>query len=175
MAKGAKKRLEENKKRLQVLLYVIFGSAGFHAVLRFGVFRSSVTWFSYLMFVLTSLIAVIMRSFLSSLAEPSYNSSFEVVDGGVDLSKGGLVSYYKDILYICCATLVLASFSGYFWLILLVIPGAAVYFLLTKFIIPFMQRPSQEDLQSEMMQDEGMRKKMEKAQKRQERRRIKYK
>jgi len=66
-----------------------------------------------------------------------------------DLSKvsGSLTEYTFDIIYIECVVQIGSIISSYFWLLLLVIPGFAIYKLYFSIIQPYL---SSRDIMSQM-------------------------
>lgn len=95
---GAKKRIEENKRRLRLL--IIWLAVGLAAqVLNLAV-RGFQTWRFIGLLATVSVNAFTYQS-ISALAAPVYDpSSGELLDGGADLDMKGFCGYYHDVLYI---------------------------------------------------------------------------
>ncbi len=98
---GAKKRAEENKRRLSTLrIIIVVASISFLAA-RLLIFRHSTTWAHWLGWAVTLAVHGLAYWTIAAVASPTYDSATgELLDGGGDLSKGGLQSYYHDLLYI---------------------------------------------------------------------------
>ena len=52
---------------------------------------------------------------------PTYGERGELIDGGADLTLGGITAAYFDAIYIAAFVQVTAVLSGKFWLVLLVV------------------------------------------------------
>jgi hypothetical protein len=64
---------------------------------------------------------------LAFIAGPSYDESGALVDGGADLTIGGMSSYYHDIVYVAVFLLLATALvSDWFWFIGLVVRCYAV-------------------------------------------------
>ncbi|CAA2996614.1 transmembrane protein 208-like isoform X2 [Olea europaea var. sylvestris] len=144
---GAKKRREENTRHMRNLLRLILASNAIYLVIRLGIFHSSFTWKHWAGLILTSLAYVIPYKQLSSMAEPSYSDDGELLDGGFDMSTGGICGYLHDIIYITCFVQVTSIISEKFWYLYLVIPGFAAYqlFGLVKGFLPHGSDGAEED------------------------------
>lgn len=99
---GAKKRAEENAKRIAALRMVL--AAGFVCqLLRLALLWSKgqpLTW-PVTGTTLTILVAWFCFSGIAAFAAPVYDrQTGELIDGGADLSMGGMCAYYHDVLYI---------------------------------------------------------------------------
>ncbi|CAA2998792.1 transmembrane 208 homolog [Olea europaea subsp. europaea] len=95
---GAKKRKEENTRHMRNLLRLILASNAIYLVIRVGIFHSSFTWKHWAGLILTSLAYVIPYKQLSAMAKPSYGDDGELLDGGFDMSTGGICGY-RDSLH----------------------------------------------------------------------------
>ncbi|KAL2481082.1 Protein of unknown function (DUF788) [Abeliophyllum distichum] len=144
---GAKKRKEENTRHMRNLLRLILASNVIYLVIRVGIFHSSFTWKHWAGLILTSLAYVIPYKQLSAMAKPSYSDDGELLDGGFDMSTGGICGYLHDIIYITCFVQVSSIISEKFWYIYLVIPGFAAYQLwgLVKGFLPHGSEGAEED------------------------------
>mmetsp|Transcript_12543 Transcript_12543/g.27052 ORF Transcript_12543/g.27052 Transcript_12543/m.27052 type:complete len:173 (+) Transcript_12543:104-622(+) len=167
---GAKKRLEENRKRIQILRIILAAGVITYVAIRLIVFGKHVVWWHYAGLVLTALVEYVSFSGISAFAEPVYNDKGELIDGGSDLSMGGMCGYYHDLIYISVFVQISASFSNWFWLVYLLVPGYGLYKLFQKIIYPYFLAPKE----SEPVIDEATRKKFEKAEKRAQRRAQKW-
>ncbi|KAH6772301.1 transmembrane protein [Perilla frutescens var. hirtella] len=157
---GAKKRKEENIRHMKTLLRLIIASNAIYVVLRMGVFYSSFTWKHWFGLILTSLAYVIPYQQLAAMAKPAYTEDGELLDGGFDMSTGGICGYLHDVIYVTCFVQLSSIISEKFWYIYLVIPGFAAYklFGLVKGFLPHGSEGDDED--------EKTRKKREKMEKR---------
>lgn len=72
------------------LSLVSFLIQAIYVVLRMGVFYSSFTWKHLLGLILTSLAYVIPYQQLAAMAKPAYTDDGELLDGGFDMSTGGI-------------------------------------------------------------------------------------
>ncbi|KAL7093217.1 hypothetical protein ACP275_11G029500 [Erythranthe tilingii] len=157
---GAKKRREENARHMKTLLRVIIASNAVYLVIRMVVFYSSFTWKHWAGLILTSLAYVIPYQQLAAMAQPSYSGDGDLLDGGFDMSTGGMCGYLHDVIYITCFVQLSSIISEKFWYIYLVIPGFAAYQLF-GLIRGFMPQGSEEG-----EEDDKTRKKREKMEKR---------
>jgi hypothetical protein len=162
---GAKKRAEDNARTLQRLSIFIVVCAGVHAAVRLWLKASTATWSSWAGLAGTVLVQGFCYLSIAAVARPVYTNGV-LVDGGADLSKGA-ISYYFDVLYVTGFVQVLASFTFYGWYLYLVVPIYGGYMLTTKVIMPMFAK------QKEVEVDPATLKKLEKAEKRSERRRVK--
>ncbi|KAK6127003.1 hypothetical protein DH2020_039252 [Rehmannia glutinosa] len=157
---GAKKRKEENARHMKTLLRIILASNVIYLVIRIGVFYSSFTWKHWAGLILTSLAYVIPYQQLAAMAKPAYTDDGELLDGGFDMSTGGICGYLHDVIYITCFVQLSSIISEKFWYIYLVIPGFAAYQLF-GLVRGFMSQGSEGG-----EEDEKTRKKREKMEKR---------
>jgi hypothetical protein len=175
MAKGnAKKRAEENIARLSLLRKVVLGAVVSHAAIRLAWFRASAIWWvHYPLFATAASSAWFCYASLAHIGAPTYDASGALVDGGADLSLGGMSSYYHDVVYVSSFALFATAFvSDWFWLVGLVIPGFATYKLWADIILPWIFTPTaeEEEANARMHETKEQRKKREKQEKRAERR-----
>ncbi|KAI7998762.1 Transmembrane protein 208 [Camellia lanceoleosa] len=153
---GAKKRKEENSRRLKNLLRFIIFSNVFYLVVRAGIFHSTFKWKHWVGFMLTFFAYVIPYQQLAMMAKPTYSESGELEDGGFDLTTDGVCGYLHDVIYITGFVQLTTIISEKFWYIYLVIPAFAAYKLL-GFVRGFMSLGSKGP-----EEDEKSRKKTEK-------------
>ncbi|KAL6539658.1 hypothetical protein OROHE_011429 [Orobanche hederae] len=157
---GAKKRKEENARHMRFLIRLIIASNVIYLVIRSGVFYSSFTWKHLAGLILTSIAYIIPYQQLAAMAKPAYNDEGDLIDGGFDMSTGGICGYLHDVIYITCFVQLSSIISEKFWYIYLVIPGFAAYqlFGLVKGFLAHSSEGAAED--------EKTRKKREKMEKR---------
>ncbi|KAI5066935.1 hypothetical protein GOP47_0017463 [Adiantum capillus-veneris] len=98
---------------------------------------------------------------LAKMAKASYDESGELIDGGFDMSGGGLASYLHDVLYITMFVQLSSILSDKFWFVYLVIPAFAFYKLWQLVLYPYIFQSSSED----DTEDAKARKKREKMEK----------
>lgn len=59
-------------------------------------------------------------------AEPIYDASGQLVDGGADLSMGGMCSYYHDLIYLATIVQVASIFTDRIWWSFLLVSSPSV-------------------------------------------------
>ncbi|KAL2898035.1 hypothetical protein RDABS01_039817 [Bienertia sinuspersici] len=178
---GAKKRKEENARHMSNLLrliigcnplrmssfaaaaaeYVSFAAAAddvivAYILVRMGFYYSSLSWKHLIGLILTSIAYGIPYKQLASMANPTYTDDGELMDGGFDMSTGGICGYLHDIIYITGFVQITSLISDKFWYTYLVIPAFAAY-KASGFIKGFLSHDSEG-----MEEDENTRKKREK-------------
>lgn len=90
------------------------------------------------------------------MAKPAYSDNGELIDGGFDMSTGGVCGYLHDIIYITSFVQIASLISDKFWYTYLVIPAFGAY-QASGFIKGFLSQGSEG-----MEEDEKTRKKREK-------------
>lgn len=140
---SAKKRVEDNRKRISLLFYIILGSAGAHILIRLILLRGSATRWTYItalgslgtqLFLFSSLRSMasmcieeclmrLMCCLTPSLqhAAPTYSMRGELLDGGVDLKMAGVCEYMQDIIYLLALAQLLGMLTSWAWLLMLVV------------------------------------------------------
>ncbi|KAF4390166.1 hypothetical protein G4B88_005084 [Cannabis sativa] len=156
---GAKKRKEENSRHITNLRRLIIACNAIYFVFRMLIFHSSFTWKHWIGLGVTSAAYFLPYKQLDQMANPSYTDDGELLDGGFDMSTGGVCGYLHDIIYITSFVQVASIISGKFWYIYLVIPAFGVY-QCSGFIKQIFSRGSEGDVE-----DEKSRKKREKLEK----------
>lgn len=71
-------------------LYVVFVLQAIYVVVRMGIMHSSFTWKHWIGLMVTSAAYFFPYNQLSSMAKPVYSDNGELLDGGFDLSTGGV-------------------------------------------------------------------------------------
>jgi len=98
---------------------------------RFFYFGNTVSWFTILMSLITTIAYGVTYWLITSQARPTYNEANELVSGGGDLNAKGLIEYQFDIIYITIIVQLLVAFiSDWFWAIYAIIPiyaGVKIY------------------------------------------------
>ncbi|XP_010268422.1 PREDICTED: transmembrane protein 208 homolog [Nelumbo nucifera] len=156
---GAKKRKEENTRHMARLLRLIIVCNAIYILVRMLIFYSTVTWKHWVGLLVTSMAYVFPYQQLAEMANPTYTDDGELIDGGFDMSTGGVCGYLHDVIYITSFVQLMSIISGKFWYTYLVIPAFGAYklFGLTK---GFLSHGSEE-----AVEDEKGRKKREKMEK----------
>ncbi|GAU34101.1 hypothetical protein TSUD_255970 [Trifolium subterraneum] len=117
---GAKKRKEENIRHMARIRQIIIACNVIYVVIRMLIFHSSFTWKHWVGLVVTSLAYYFPYQQLAKMANPSYADDGELLDGGFDMTTGGVCGYLHDIIYITSFVQVASIISGKFWYIYLV-------------------------------------------------------
>ncbi|KAJ1410310.1 SRP-independent targeting protein [Sesbania bispinosa] len=160
MAKqGAKKRKEENIRHMTRLRYIIIACNVIYVLIRMLIFHSTFTWKHWIGLVVTSVAYLIPYQQLDKMATPAYDEDGELLDGGFDMTTGGVCGYLHDVIYITCFVQVMSIISGKFWYTYLVIPAFGIYQSF-GFIKGFLSHGSEESYE-----DDKTRKKREKMEK----------
>lgn len=145
---GPKKRKEENEKHMKRLQQLIVTVSAIHILVRLSIFFSSFTWRHWVGLVISTLVYKTAFDQIARLAEPTFDSNGQLVDGGADLNMGGMCSYLHDIIYITAFVQIASIASDWFWLAYLVIPGFALWKLWQHVLYPYLfikAEPGQED------------------------------
>ncbi|CAN6253859.1 unnamed protein product [Urochloa humidicola] len=106
------------------------------------------------------LLRIILISNLASMAKPVYSDNGELLDGGFDLSTGGVCEYLYDVIYITVFVQLMSIISEKFWWTYLVIPAFAGYKIFGLLRGTFFSGGSEGEVE-----DEKTRKKREKMEK----------
>ncbi|CAJ2633655.1 unnamed protein product [Trifolium pratense] len=118
---GAKKRKEENTRHMARIRRIIIACNVIYVVIRMLIFHSSFTWKHWIGLVVTSLAYYFPYQQLAKMANPSYADDGELLDGGFDMTTGGVCGYLHDVIYITSFVQVASIISGKFWYIYLVV------------------------------------------------------
>ncbi|XP_022751637.1 transmembrane protein 208 homolog [Durio zibethinus] len=160
MAKqGAKKRKEENTRHMANLRRLIIACNIIYILVRMLIFHSSFTWKHWVGLLLTSVAFFIPYQQLAQMAKPAYADDGELLDGGFDMSTGGICGYLHDVIYITSFVQLTSIISEKFWYTFLVIPAFGAYKSF-GFIRGFLSQGSEGEVE-----DEKTRKKREKMEK----------
>lgn len=156
---GAKKRKEENARHMANLRRLIIACNVIYVLVKMVIFHSSFTWKHWVGLVLTSVAYAIPYKQLANMAQPDYADDGDLLDGGFDMSTGGVCGYLHDVIYITSFVQLMSIISGKFWYTYLVIPAFGAYKSF-GIIRGFLPQGSEGD-----MEDEKTRKKREKLEK----------
>ncbi|KAB2600317.1 transmembrane protein 208-like [Pyrus ussuriensis x Pyrus communis] len=97
------------------------------------IFYSSFTWKNWVALLLTSLAYYFPYQQLAQMANPSCGDDGELLDGGFDMTTGGVCGYLHDVIYITGFVQVMSIISGKFWYTYLLVRS---HFLLHCMYIP---------------------------------------
>ncbi|OMP03958.1 hypothetical protein COLO4_10074 [Corchorus olitorius] len=153
---GAKKRKEENTRHMANLRRLIVACNVIYVLVRVLIFHSSFTWKHWVGLLLTSAAYFFPYQQLAQMAKPTYAHDGDLLDGGFDMSTGGICGYLHDVIYITSFVQVASIISDKFWYTYLVIPAFGAYQSF-GFIKGFLSHGSEGDVE-----DEKTRKKREK-------------
>ncbi|KAH9734249.1 hypothetical protein KPL71_017300 [Citrus sinensis] len=126
---GAKKRKEENARHMEKLRRLIIACNVIYFVVRMIILHSTFTWKHWVGLVLTSVAYAIPYQQLSAMAKPTYTDDGELIDGGFDMSTGGICGYLHDVIYITSFVQVMSILSEKFWYTYLVVRFIYLNFL----------------------------------------------
>ena len=119
---NAKRRADENAARMKLLFRLLVGAIVVFALVRLVLYRATARWWHCGLFATAAGSGWFCYSSLAFIAAPAYDSSGALIDGGADLSIGGMSSYYHDVIYVAVFLLVsTALVSDWFWLVGLVV------------------------------------------------------
>jgi len=93
--------------------------------------HSSFTWKHWIGLMLTSAAYFLPYKQLVSMAKPVYSDNGELLDGGFDLSTGGICEYLYDVIYITVFVQLMSIISEKFWWTYLVVRQHTPYDFLT--------------------------------------------
>eukprot|EP00850_Spirogloea_muscicola_P015069 SM000112S24011 [mRNA] locus=s112:435233:436362:- [translate_table: standard] len=148
---GAKRRKDDNERRLRQLRLLILAANAAYLLLRCALLRASLSWRHLAGLVATSAAYAACYTQLAAIAAPAYDDRGELLDGGFDFALGGLPGYLLDVIYVTAFVQVSSIISDYFWLAYLVIPGFALYKLWQHVLHPyFFQPPPAEGPETEL-------------------------
>ncbi|GBG68991.1 hypothetical protein CBR_g3690 [Chara braunii] len=124
---GAKKRKDENDRHLAWLRKLVIIASAVHMVFRFAVFHASLSWLNWVGLALSLAAYKLCYGGIAYLAQPTYDDNGELIDGGYDLSMGGMCGYYHDIIYITSFVHVMGILSDKVWYVYVAVPVFAAY------------------------------------------------
>ncbi|MBA0583665.1 hypothetical protein Gorai_014513 [Gossypium raimondii] len=145
---GAKKRKEENTRHMANLRHLIIACNVVYVLVRMLIFHSSFTWKHWVGLLLTSVAYFIPYQQLSQMAKPAYSDDGELLDGGFDMSTGGICgsefcflhalnisdlelltscSYLHDVIYITSFVQLMSIISDKFWYTYLVVSSIYLF------------------------------------------------
>jgi len=142
--KGVKQIVEENGTTLKFYRNMIFGTLVTYVGLML-VFGSGFGGWDTFFLVFGVLINGACQYFLMFMAKVIYSEAGGIIDSGVDLNmESGIAEHVKDVIILTSGCQVLAFFSRYFWLLWLLVPLKACYYVWTKVVAPWVFAPAPE-------------------------------
>ncbi|KAK9843173.1 hypothetical protein WJX74_008016 [Apatococcus lobatus] len=163
---GAKRKLEQNKRRLRTLLQLIAVANVVYIVFRLFVFSSTRQTRHSVFLVVTSLMYFFCYRGLQLAADPAYDAQGELTDGGDDLTMGGTCEYLHDGIYLAAFCQLATPFlSDWLWLVFLAVPGYGIYLAWTSILQPYFASPKSKDI-PETEEEKKRREKLERKQQR---------
>ncbi|EGC34199.1 hypothetical protein DICPUDRAFT_153660 [Dictyostelium purpureum] len=161
---AAKKRKQQNDKEMIKLKLIVACTTIPYICYRIFYNKETFggwTMYGYFFIQFLNLLAFYL---INTMCQPTFDQSGELIDGGSDLTMGGLTEYYFDIIYVCAIVQFLGLFSDKSLYLVLIVPIFAGYKLWTSIIQPyFLNRPKQTDAQGDKSKRrEKMEKKAEK-------------
>jgi len=155
--KGAKQIVEENATTLMFYRNMIFGSLATYVALML-ILSSGFTGWDIFFLVFAIIINGACQYFMMFMAKTVYSEAGGLIDSGVDLNmEAGIAEHVKDVIILTSGCQVLSFFSNYFWLLWLLVPLKAMYYVWTKVIAPWVFAPAPEQTPA----DEKKQRKME--------------
>ncbi|KAK4770425.1 hypothetical protein SAY87_030957 [Trapa incisa] len=144
---GAKKRKEENARHINNLRRIIIACNVVYILVRMVIFHSTFTWKHWVGLGITTAAYVFPYLQLASMAKPAYTDDGELLDGGFDMSTGGVCGYLHDVIYITSFVQIASIISGKFWYTYMAIPvfGAYKSFGFIKGFLPGASEGEEED------------------------------
>ncbi|XP_077238213.1 transmembrane protein (DUF788) [Tasmannia lanceolata] len=124
---GAKKRKEQNHRHMNNLFRLILLCNVVFFLVRVVIFHSTMTWKHWVGLLVTSMAYALPYQQLAKMANPTHGDDGELLDGGFDMSTGGVCGYLHDVIYITSFVQLMSIFSGKFWYTYLLIPGFGIY------------------------------------------------
>ncbi|EYC18096.1 hypothetical protein Y032_0028g1673 [Ancylostoma ceylanicum] len=153
--KGQKEIYEENQSTI-----LTFGAACLVAVvihLAACFFLLECTSNTYIFFGVSVVVELIALAFMKSMAGARFDERGRVTDAGMDLNDpAAFGEYCKDVIILTVITQIIALYSTYAYLILLLIPAAAAYKVFFSLILPWITAPTGDS--AEEMDDKKLRK-----------------
>ena len=165
--RGAKQIAKENLETISFYRNMILGANGIYFT-GMTLLGAQYHMTEICCFLVCAVIYIGGYQFLSRLGQPTYSSneantsSSNLTDPGLDLNmENGMAEHIKDAIILTSGVQLLAIFSNYCWLLLLLAPFRAFMLLWTNIISPWIfAQPNEENI------DEKKQKKLEKKMKR---------
>ncbi|KAG6457140.1 transmembrane protein 208-like [Manduca sexta] len=161
--KGAKQILAENSATVSFYRNMSLGACAVYTSVTLFLYYEYLTAWVIVMNIFVIALYVTCNQIMRYISRPSYSDNSQLLDPGLDLNmEGGMGEHVKDIVILTSITHVLAVFSNYFWLLLLLLPVRAFWLLWVNILGPWFFQEAPQDTE----QDEKKRKKMERKMKR---------
>lgn len=128
MAKSsAKKVMKSNARRLTTLKIVIGITNVVYGIVRMGMFRGSFTIFDKVGWAILGILYGLPFYTIWTAARPAFDKDGDLIHGGEDVSKAGVLEYAHDVIYVCAVTQLGMTLTRWASLLLLVIPAYGGY------------------------------------------------
>lgn len=128
MAKSsAKKVIKSNASRLTTLKIIIGITNVLYGVVRVGMFRGSFTVFDKVGWAILGILYGLPFYTIWTAARPAFDKDGNLIHGGEDVSKAGVLEYAHDVIYVCVVTQLGMTLTRWASLLLLVIPAYGGY------------------------------------------------
>lgn len=124
---SAKKLVKANSARLTRLRLIIVAANLFYIVLRLILRRSSIETFHVATWAFLLLTTLAPFYLLWTAARPRYFDDGQLLDGGEDISRPGVLEYAHDTIYISLVTLVALTLTKWALAIFAILPIYATY------------------------------------------------
>lgn len=128
--------MKSNGRRLNILMMLIAVSNVVYGLIRGMMFRNTFSMFDKVSWVILNMIYAFPFYMIWAASRPAFDNEGNLIHGGEDISKGGVLEYAHDVIYVCIATQIGMTVTRWAMPILLVIPGYAAYFAFTSGILP---------------------------------------
>lgn len=133
---GAKKVMRANQQRLKMLLLAIGIANVLFLVVRVFILRRAMTPFIKVCWGVLGVLYGAPFYMLWIAARPQYGDDGNLIHGGHDISKPGLMEYAHDVIYIALVTQVGLIFSRWFVFLFLIVPLYLLYLGVSYGLLP---------------------------------------
>ncbi|KAK6728790.1 hypothetical protein RB195_006064 [Necator americanus] len=144
--KGQKEIYDDNQSTI-----LTFGAACFIVIVvhsAASVFLLEANSNSYILFGISVLVEFIALALMKSMAGARFDERGRVTDAGLDLNDpASFGEYCKDVVILTIISQVIALYSTYAYLILLLIPAAAAYKLFFGLVLPWITAPCEDSIE----------------------------
>lgn len=124
---SAKKVIKSNARRLTILRAIIGITNVLYGLVRGVIFRQSFTLFDKAGWIILGLLYGLSFYTIWTAARPAYDKDGNLIHGGEDVSKAGILEYAHDAIYVCVVTQLGMIFTSWACLLLLAIPSYGCY------------------------------------------------
>lgn len=139
--KGQKEIYEENKSTISTFGAACLVAVALHLSSCFFLLECNSN--AYIYFGLSVVVELVALGFMKSMAGARFDERGRVTDAGMDLNDpSAFGEYCKDVIILTVFSQIVALYSTYAYLILLLIPAAATYKVFFGLILPWITAPS---------------------------------